>query len=175
MRRVMIVGGSGSGKSTLARELGRITGLPVYHMDHIHWMPGWKPRSRAQRTVMANAVEARDSWIFEGGFSATYDNRAFRADTLIWLDLPVGLRLWRVTWRLLRYWGRGRPDMPPGCREGLHRETLKFYCWIWSTRQSGRARIVRLIESSGGGTEVVHLRSPAQVAQYLASAGACGT
>jgi dephospho-CoA kinase len=36
----MIVGQPGAGKSTLARALGVATGLPVVHMDMIHWQPG---------------------------------------------------------------------------------------------------------------------------------------
>lgn len=41
MQRVMIIGQPGSGKSTLAREMGKHTGLPVVHIDTIHWQPGW--------------------------------------------------------------------------------------------------------------------------------------
>ena len=44
MRRVMVIGAPGSGKSTLARALGERTGLPVFHMDHIHHLPGWAER-----------------------------------------------------------------------------------------------------------------------------------
>lgn len=40
MKRVMITGGPGSGKSMLAAALGEKTGLPVYHMDKIHYRPG---------------------------------------------------------------------------------------------------------------------------------------
>ena len=40
MQRVMIIGQPGSGKSTLAREMGKHTGLPVIHIDTIHWQPG---------------------------------------------------------------------------------------------------------------------------------------
>lgn len=40
IERVMIVGGPGAGKLWLARDLGRISGLPVFHMDQIHWKPG---------------------------------------------------------------------------------------------------------------------------------------
>lgn len=167
MRRVMIVGGSGSGKSTLARRLGRLTGLPVHHMDHIHWMPGWQPRPRARRIEMAHAVETSEAWIFEGGFSTTYAHRAGRADTLIWLDLPVGLRLWRVTRRLLRYWGQPRPDMAEGCVEGLHRETVAFYRWIWATRHSHRAVLHHLVQQNPH-LNVHHLRTRRAVASFTA-------
>ena len=44
MKRVMIVGQPGAGKSTIARQIGQRTGLPVVHIDKIHWMPGWVER-----------------------------------------------------------------------------------------------------------------------------------
>ncbi|MEP5730708.1 MAG: AAA family ATPase [Sulfitobacter sp.] len=168
MQRVMILGGSGSGKSTLARRLGAQTGLPVFHMDHIQWQAGWVSRTRDVRREMALEIENQDKWIFEGGFSTTYEHRAARADTLIWLDLPVGLRLWRVTKRLFRYWGQARPDMAEGCVEGFHSETLPFYIWIWQTRHSSRVRIQKLIEELGPDTKVVHLCRARAVRQYLA-------
>lgn len=167
MRRVMIVGGAGSGKSTLARALGARTGLPVYHMDHIHWGPGWQARPRPERRAMALAIEAQDAWIFEGGFSTTYLNRLSRADTLIWLDLPVALRLWRVTKRLVIHYGQRRPDMAEGCVEGIHGESWAFYRWIWETRQTGRARLADLIRHAPVNVSVHHLRTRTQVRQYL--------
>lgn len=44
MQRVMIIGQPASGKSTLARQMGDLTGLPVFHIDHIHWKPEWVAR-----------------------------------------------------------------------------------------------------------------------------------
>jgi adenylate kinase family enzyme len=120
---------------------------------------------------MALAVEAGERWIFEGGFSTTYDNRAQRADTLVWLDLPVSLRLWRVSKRLLRYWGQSRPDMAEGCVEGIHAETLLFYKWIWDTRKSHREPLRALIETYPH-LNVSHLRSPADVRAFWRALGA---
>lgn len=167
MRRVMIVGGSGSGKNTLARALGAHTGLPVYHMDHIHWCPGWQARPRAERRALALEIEARETWIFEGGFSTTYAHRLSRADTLIWLDVPVTLRLWRVTKRLITHYGQRRPDMAEGCVEGLHAESWAFYRWIWQTRQTGRARLADLAADAPDCVTVYHLSTSAQVRWLL--------
>ncbi len=83
MQRVMIVGQPGSGKSTLARRLGERTGLPVVHIDTIHWQPGWIERSPDEKTRLCLEVEARDRWIFEGGHSTTWENRVARADLQI--------------------------------------------------------------------------------------------
>ncbi|MFK7837896.1 MAG: hypothetical protein AB8B60_16935 [Sulfitobacter sp.] len=106
----------------MARMLGAQTGLPVHHMDHIHWRDGWIERENPEKLALASEIEAQERWIFEGGLKATYANWATRADTLIWLDLPVGLRLWRVTKRLLRFWGQARPDMAPAVWRGFTRK-----------------------------------------------------
>jgi adenylate kinase family enzyme len=164
MQRIMILGQPGSGKSTLAHILGDRTGLPVVHIDHIHWLPGWIERPRDDKTRLCHEVEAREAWIFEGGHSATWESRLARADLLIWIDLPVGLRLWRILRRTLR--GGSRPDIPDGCLEGFHRQTLPFWHYIWRTRHSARARILRLTE--GRQKPVVRLESPAAVARFLA-------
>lgn len=137
----MIVGAPGSGKSTLAVRLGKITGLPVYHMDHIHWKPGWEERPRDEKIALAHEVEAQDAWIFEGGLSSTFENRAVRAELIVWLDLPIVLRLWRVATRTLRDYGKTRADLTPGCNEYFDPE---FYHYILTTRRRNRARLTRL-------------------------------
>ena len=160
----MVIGGPGSGKSTLARALGRITGLPVYHMDHIHHLPGWVQRPTAERVAMAREVEAREEWIFEGGLSATYESRSARADLLIHLDLPMPVRLWRVAKRIWRYRGEVRPDMADGCPEQLDWE---FIWWIVSTARKNSARDRALGAARPDGTTVT-LRSQAEIDAYLA-------
>ena len=170
MRRVMIVGQPGSGKSTLARALGQRTGLPVVHIDRIHWQAGWIERNREEKTRFCRAVEAGERWIFEGGHSATWAERMARADLLIWLDRPVALRLWRVLRRTLTGLGRTRPDLPEGCPEQL-RNLPEFVRFIWRTRHSARARLARLADSAPPGCRVVRLRSDQDAAQFLASIG----
>lgn len=166
MQRVMITGGPGSGKSTLARHLGGITGLPVYHMDHIHWTSGWVERSRAEKTAMTEAVHAKDKWILEGGHSATYQSRIARADTFIWLDLPVSLRLWRVCKRTFKFLGQSRPDLPEGCVERLNADTLEFAKFIWRTRKTSRAKLAALKETARRDLHVHHLRSLAEIKAF---------
>ncbi len=55
----MTMGAPGSGKSTLAARLGEITALPLCHMDHIHWRPGWVERPKAERPRMIGEVAPR--------------------------------------------------------------------------------------------------------------------
>ncbi|MEM6934122.1 MAG: AAA family ATPase [Pseudomonadota bacterium] len=171
MQRVMIVGGPGSGKSTLARMLAERTGLPVFHMDLIHWSPGWIERERAEKASMTREVHAKERWIFEGGFSGTYHERADRADTLIWLDFPLWLRYLRVVRRLFSNWGRSRSDMPEGCPERLNGEFLEFLAFIWRTRQSGPDQIRALIGTGYPHLASHRLTSMREVRAFLDAAG----
>jgi adenylate kinase family enzyme len=118
MQRVMIIGQPGSGKSTLARALGACTELPVYHIDKIHWMTGWRERPTEEKSRLCSEVHAKDAWIFEGGHSRTWPERINRADTLIWLDHELTLRLWRILRRTLKHHGETRPDLPD-CRSSV--------------------------------------------------------
>ena len=166
MQRIMIVGQPGSGKSTLAQALGECTGLPVIHVDKIHWQPGWVERSKAEKTRLCQEAEQQSHWIFEGGHSATWHSRVARADMLVWLDRPVALRLWRVLRRAVTGLGRTRPDMADGCPERLS-SLPEFIGYIWSTRNSANAKIARLAAAAPSGCTITHLRTDRDVANFL--------
>ena len=167
MKRVMIVGGPGSGKSTLARMLSTRTGLPVFHMDWIHWQAGWIERSREEKERLIREVQAREVWIFEGGHSRLYAERVARADTLVWLDFPVAIRIRRVLWRAIRSYGQNRPDLPEGCPERLGLPMLTFLGFIWRTRNSAREKIQNIVKNPPPHLDIHHLRNLVDVERFL--------
>lgn len=165
MQRVMIIGQPGSGKSTLARALGEITYLPVIHIDRdVHWETGWHEVSPEEKTRRCLEIHARDAWIFEGGHSRTWQDRLRRADVLIWLDLPLWQRLWRVIKRTIVHYGRTRPDLPEGCPERFDPE---FFRWIWNTRKTSRAGCRALFDICPPEKTRLRLSNAAQVRAYL--------
>lgn len=164
MKRVVIMGQPGSGKSTLARLMGAKTGLPVVHIDHIHWMSGWVERPKPEKIAMAMAAQNRDTWIMEGGLGATKDHRIARCDTLINLEFPLWLRFIRVVRRTLTHYGKTRDDLPDGCAEYFSPE---FYRWIWATRRTNRDANRRWITKAGPDVTVHVLRSPRDVRRFL--------
>lgn len=48
MQRALVIGSPGAGKSTLAHALAERSRLPLFHMDKLHWLPGWIERDRAE-------------------------------------------------------------------------------------------------------------------------------
>jgi adenylate kinase family enzyme len=167
MRRVLVIGSGGAGKSTFAVRLGERTGLPVVHLDALHWHAGWTATPRDEWARMVAALLAPDAWVMDGNYAGTLDARLAASDTVVFLDLPRLVCLWRVVRRWLRHRGRTRPDMAPGCDEQLNGEFLR---WIWSYPTRQRPGIMAKLGALAGGQRVVVLRSQRDIERFLAAA-----
>jgi len=145
----MIIGGAGSGKSTAAQMIGKKLGLPVYHMDReVYWLPGWVEREKSDQLRQVERLVAHDAWVIEGNSSSTFALREARADLLIWLDIPLALRVFRVIRRSLMQRGQSRPDMTDGCEERL-RMLPGFLHFILSTHRSSRRKQAAFFAKTG--------------------------
>ena len=144
-RRVMIIGQAGSGKSYLAQKLGPILGLPVVHIDKIHWKPGWEPRAWEDKLALTQEVHAQETWIFEGGMSPTWAERLDRCHALIWLDLPIGVRLLRIGQRTWHSYGKTRPDLADNCPERI---SFDFYRFVVRSRRQSHRRNQKFFEEA---------------------------
>ncbi len=164
MKRVMVIGGSGCGKSTLARMIEKITGLPVVNIDPFYFHANWVMRDRAETQRLVRQAALEDEWIIEGNNSETFGDRLARADTLIFIDLPLWLRLWRVILRAIRYRGQTRPDMAPDCPEKLD---LDFLGFVVNYRRNHRPKALAVMKNAPENVSVVHLKTRRQLRAYI--------
>lgn len=162
MQRVLVIGPCGAGKSTAAVELGRVLGLPVHHLDRLHWREGWVESSREELLDLLAPILAGERWLIDGNYGGTMADRLERADTVVYLDYPTWLCLSRAVRRVWRYRGRARPDMAPGCPE---RFDLAFFLYILTFRRGPRRRTEAKL--AGHEAKVRRFRSPDELRRWI--------
>lgn len=166
MKRIMIIGSGGAGKSTLARQLGERLHLDVYHLDALMWRPGWVMAPREERIDIQQQLVKKEEWIIDGNFGNTLDLRLQAADTVILIDLPRIICVYRVLKRVARYRGTTRPDMGASCEEKLDFAFLK---WVWNFPDVQRPQLLRQIQQHPTKPNLILLKSSRAVRNYLKS------
>jgi adenylate kinase family enzyme len=166
VKRVAVVGSGGAGKTTFASELSRRTGLPVVHLDHLYWKPGWVETPSDEWRIVQDERLTADEWIVDGNYSGTFDVRFRRVDTII----VLALSRWRCLSRVLRRTisNHGRSVQAPGCPEHLD---LKFLKWVWRYQQNSRPLLDVAIAENDGVAKLIELKTPHEVTLFLESLG----
>ena len=144
MERIVIIGCGGSGKSTLARQLGEILTLPVVHLDKLYWYSGWQESTAEEFDAKLAAELEKSRWIMDGNFSRTIPQRLAKCDTVIYLDYNRFVCLWGVICRVIKSYGKSRPDMGEGCPERFDWDFIK---WVWNFNNQNRENNYRCLNT----------------------------
>ncbi|MFT4416451.1 topology modulation protein [Fredinandcohnia humi] len=163
MKRIMVIGVSpGVGKSIFAQRLGDALGIDVYHLDSFFWKPGWVEATLEEFTAAQENIIEKESWIIDGNYSNTFDLRVQHADTIIYLELPRYVCLFRVLKRWLMHLGKKRPDL--GCTEKLDWEFIKF---IWTTYKPRIHKMQQRLEKLSQEKNIIVLKGTKEINHYF--------
>lgn len=164
MKKVLVIGSSGAGKSTFSRVLSEKTGLPLIHLDRLFWKPNWVETDKSEwKEILADAL-AGDSWIIDGQFGGTLEMRLEKCDTVIFLDLPRALCVYRILKRVVTYKKGKRPDMADGCDEKFDWQFLK---WVWNFPEKSRPKIEERLARHQNSITIFRLKSTTEVKDFL--------
>lgn len=176
VRRLVVKGCSGAGKSTLARALADALDLPWIELDAHHWIgPGWRAATPDDLRTRIEALLTDDrGWIVDGNYDSKLGELVVaRAELIVWLDLPLWLKLGRLLRRSVRrLWHR--EALWNGNRESFldqfwGRESL--FAWALRTHVLHR----RSWPEKFAGARLVRLTSPAEVDRWFAEISASST
>ena len=173
MRRVVVIGTTGSGKSTLAERLAARTGLRVVELDALFWGRDWQGapielfRHRVERETRG------DGWIVVGNYAQVRDLVWRPADTLIWLDLPLSLVMWRLLRRTLRRVATQEELWGTGNRETIQNSFLSrqsILLWALKTHHRNREKFAMECEFLAKEKRVVRLQNNREVEHFVTAA-----
>lgn len=158
MRRVNVVGSAGVGKTTFARALATKLGAPCIELDALFWQQGnWmEPDTESFRRRVEPAISG-DAWVVDGNYQGRIGTLVWEpADTVVWLDLPLWVSLWRILRRSIPRVLR-REVLWVGNRETFRNMFLSRNSLLYFALRTHRGRRRRFAERLAR-PEVSHLR-----------------
>lgn len=165
MKKIILIGSGGAGKSTLARRLGEMTGIEVIHLDKLHWKPNWVGTPKDEWRKQIQTLIEKDEWVMDGNFNGTMEMRMAACDTVIYLDFPRLVCVYRALRRVVKYYNKTRPDMGEGCNE---RFDFEFLHWVWTFPRAVKPKIEERLKKLGDDKAIIRLKSPKEVEGFLA-------
>lgn len=168
MKRVAVVGCPCSGKSYLARQIAAITELPLVHLDRAYYTLNLpkddEERRRVWRTELQKII-SQPRWITDGNYKSTFDMRFSAADTIILLDYPMWLVVWRLFMRRLKHRNKPRTDMPDGWKERLSWSFYKRHVYKFKKRYY--PTMYKVFEALDPEVKIIILKSPRETNKFL--------
>lgn len=173
MKCIAVVGTSGSGKTTVAKKIACIMGIPHVELDALYWRPEWveSPETEFKQAIL-DATRG-DSWVTCGNYRFAREVLWSRVDTVVWLDLPFRTVFLRTLWRTIRrvvtheeLWGTNHE----GLNALVGRDSMPWFVLrTYWRRKREYPEFFRKQEYKH--IRVVHLRSDAEIDDWLASLG----
>ncbi len=170
--RILVLGRTGSGKTTLARELAARLGVPHVELDSLYFGPGFETVPQPVLRERTSAAVAGDRWVTDGNKSAVRDLVWPRADTVVWLDYPLAVSLWRLGRRAVRRTSALKAETAGSAeRAALPRQMLRAARGVTTALRShaGQRRdYPRMFAApQHRHLQVVRLRSPRETRRWL--------
>ena len=174
MERVVVVGTSCSGKTTLARHLAQVLGSPHVELDGIHWMSCWRERPVDEVRRLAGEAAAADRWVMDGNYRIVRDIVWGRATTVVWLNYPFRVVLWRAMSRTTRRVVT-QEELFSGNREGFRQSFLSrdsIILWAITSYRRVRREYRRILDDEDfPHLRVIELRRPAEAEALVGALG----
>ncbi|NIE97355.1 AAA family ATPase [Acinetobacter sp. Tr-809] len=174
MKFINIIGTTGSGKSTFARQLAQKQQLQYIELDNLLWLNDWQESSNEAlflklKVAMKNAATG---WVIDGLYTRTIPMMMEKVDTVIWLDYPFYINLYRLTKRTFgRVISRKKLWEDSNNRESLKLMLSKqsIFIWLIKSYPKNRKKYLALMQNPDHQhIRFIHLTSPKQTRRFLA-------
>ncbi|WP_281556042.1 adenylate kinase [Thalassomonas sp. RHCl1] len=170
MKKVAVFGNAGAGKSTTSKQIAAITGLELYALDKVKFLPGGDEVPHDQYLAAHSRILSEDKWLIEGyGCLDSTWTRLNQADTLVYIDLPVRVHFFWVTKRFFK--GLFQPPEGWPERSSIIKGTINSYRVLWLCHKKLTPAYRKYVANAAKTKTVYHLRSKADIASFLHTLG----
>ncbi len=170
MKRIVVIGTSGSGKTTFASSLARLLNVPHIELDQLHWNPNWQETPRDQFIEKVRAATNAPAWVVDGNYTTKVSPIVWQqADTIVWLDYPFRVILFRLVIRTFKRLVMG-DECCNGNRESWRMVVSKESIILWAFQSHWRHRReygAKLRDPAHAHLRQVRLRSPGEADSWL--------
>lgn len=153
MKRINVVGTSASGKSTFSKALAQKLGLIYIELDDLFWLDDWKESADQDffEKLQQSIDQAPHGYVIDGNYSRTQEIKWKEIDTLIWLDLPFRLNLYRSLKRALhraltqqKLWNNS--NNRESFKSMLSRDSIIW--WMIKTHKKNQQKYLQMMKSN---------------------------
>lgn len=106
MNKIIVTGIVASGKTTFSKEISEILKIPYFELDqivHVGDVEGRPKRTKEEQMHLIRQInDENQSWIFEGVYRESYHEIFNLAHSIIYMDMPLGIRKRRIITRFIK-------------------------------------------------------------------------
>lgn len=170
MKKILLIGTSCSGKTTLGKKLSKALQIKFIDLDDLYWLPNWKNRGDHEFRTLVDSEIQNESWVVAGNYSAVRGILWPKADTIIWLDYPFFIVLYRAVVRSFKR-AVTREKLFAGNVESFRQSFLSkksIIVWVFKTYGDRRQRYPALLNSElTKNSEVKIFKMPGELKSFV--------
>jgi hypothetical protein len=140
--------------------------LPLYPLDLIQYKAGGGQVPHDEYLRAHTDLIRKDEWIIDGfGDVASAWERFSKADTLIYIDLPLATHCRWVTKRLIKapfVRAEGWPENSP-----MWKSTINSYKVVWNCHRGLTPKYRQLVADVANSKRVHYIKSPAEITVFF--------
>ena len=160
MKKIIVIGCSGSGKSVFSRELNKLTGIPLIHLDNLYWNADKSIVPKEEFAARLKLAMSKDEWIIDGNYGSTMEMRMDACDTVFFFDLSTEVCLEGIRQRR----GKPRIDIPWIEEEG--EIDFEFLSFVERYNTDTRPCVIELLEKHSD-KSIIIFKSRAESEEFL--------
>ncbi len=163
MKKILVLGICGAGKSSLSKKLSDALDLPLYHLDSVYWQANWKIPKEDEWHTKLNNILSKPEWIMDGNYCKTLEMRIKSADTVIFLNIPKHIAIYRVLKRSFTNFNMTRPDMGKDCKEKFDFSFLKY---VWNFNSIQKNKILNILNENKRTKSIIYLKGLSEIKKF---------